>query len=63
LAAGSPADVVVFDPERRWVVAIRDLHSKSANSPFLGETLIGQADLTSVGGRIVFERGVNKLDA
>jgi dihydroorotase len=63
LAAGSPADVLVFDPARRWVVTASDLRSKSANSPFLGETLIGQADLTIVGGRIVFERGVNKLDA
>ena len=62
LAVGGPADVVVFDPARRWIVEARDLHSKSANSPYLGQTLVGQADLTTVGGRVVFERGVAKTD-
>jgi dihydroorotase len=63
LAVGGPADIVVFDPGRRWTVRADDLHSKSANSPYLGEILTGQADLTVVGGRIVFERGVAKADA
>lgn len=56
LAIGAPADVVVFDPLRHWVVRREDLHSRSANSPFLGETLIGQADMTVVAGRVVWER-------
>ncbi len=60
LAVGAPADVVVFDPTRQWTVRARDLHSKSTNSPYLGETLIGQADFTMVAGRVVFERGVAK---
>ena len=63
LAVGAPADLVVFDPGRRWSVRAEDLHSKSTNSPYLGETLVGQADLTAVGGRIVFERGVQIPDA
>jgi len=58
LAVGAPADVVVFDPGRRWVVRQADLHSKSGNSPFLGETMVGQADATIVGGRVVFQRPV-----
>ena len=56
LAVGAPADVVVFDPARHWVVKREDLHSKSTNSPFLNETLVGQADLTLVGGRVAFAR-------
>ncbi len=56
LAVGAPADVVVFDPARRWVVRREDLHSKSTNTPFLNETLVGQADLTLVGGRVTFDR-------
>jgi dihydroorotase len=56
LAVGAPADLVVFDPSRRWTVRKEDLKSLSANSPFLGETLVGQADATVVGGRLVFER-------
>ncbi|MDX2060049.1 MAG: dihydroorotase [Gemmatimonadales bacterium] len=63
LAVGAPADLTVFDPTRTWTVRAEDLHSKSVNSPFLGTTLKGQADLTAVGGRIVFERGVDKSDA
>jgi len=63
LAVGAPADLCMFDPTRRWEVRAGDLHSKSANSPYLGETLIGQTVLTAVGGRIVFERGVSKTDA
>lgn len=62
LAVGAPADVVVFDPTRRWTVEARDLHSKSTNSPYLGQTLIGQADYTTVAGRVVFERGVAKTN-
>jgi len=56
LAVGAPADVVVFDPARRWVVRREELHSRSANTPFLNETLVGQADLTLVGGRVAFDR-------
>jgi len=56
LAVGAPADVVVLDTARRWTVRREDLHSRSANSPFMGETLMGQADVTIVGGRVVFNR-------
>jgi dihydroorotase len=56
LAVGATADVVVFDPARRWVVRREELHSRSANTPFLNETLVGQADLTLVGGRVAFDR-------
>jgi dihydroorotase len=56
LAVGAPADLVVLDPERRWVVRAEQFASKSGNSPFLGETLVGQADVTIVGGRVVFQR-------
>lgn len=56
LAVGAPADVVVLDPAVRWVVRPEAMHSKSRNSPFLGETLVGRAELTVVDGRVVFER-------
>ncbi|MEZ4585756.1 MAG: dihydroorotase [Gemmatimonadales bacterium] len=62
LAVGAPADLMVFDPARKWVVSAEEFRSKSANSPFLGETLVGQADLTVVGGRVVFDRSVDKPD-
>ncbi len=60
LAVGAPADIVVFDPARRWVVRREELHSRSTNSPFLGESLTGQADLTIVAGKVVFDRAVRQ---
>ncbi|HEU4763720.1 MAG TPA: dihydroorotase [Gemmatimonadales bacterium] len=56
LAVGAPADVVMFDPEVRWVVRPEEFRSKSRNTPFGGETLVGRADLTLVDGRVVWER-------
>ena len=56
LAVGAPADLVVFDPEARWKVDAGHFRSKSRNTPFSGEELIGRALLTLVDGRIVFQR-------
>jgi dihydroorotase len=56
LAIGSPADVVVFDPDAKWKVDAGHFCSKSRNTPFGGEELIGRALLTLVDGRIVFQR-------
>jgi dihydroorotase len=50
LAVGAPADVVVFDPEERWVVRPDLLETKSANTPLLGMELRGRVKLTLVGG-------------
>ncbi|MFQ5522604.1 MAG: dihydroorotase [Acidimicrobiia bacterium] len=53
LGPGSPANLVIFDPEAEWVVG--DFRSKSANSPFKGETLRGRVVTTLHEGRPVFE--------
>ena len=58
LAMGAPADIVILDPEETWTVSPEILHSKSANSPWLGRELKGRARATVVGGRIVFENGL-----
>jgi len=53
LASGSPADIVVIDPDRRVTIdAVRHV-SKSKNTPFHGWALRGAVALTMVGGRIV----------
>jgi dihydroorotase len=54
LAVGAPADVVVFDPEARWVVRPESFYSKSRNTPFGGEELVGRVRMTLVDGRKVF---------
>lgn len=54
LRPGSPADVVVFDPELPWQVRRESLYSRSTNTPLLGLTLEGRTVLTLVEGRVVY---------
>jgi len=60
LDVGSPADVVVIDPERSWVYDPYKGYSKSRNSPWAGQTLQGRAVATIVAGQLVYDidRGV-----
>ena len=51
LAAGAPADVVVFDPDERWTVTPDSLATTSANTPLLGMELRGRVRLTLVDGQ------------
>ena len=53
LADGSPADIVVIDPDSRTTVDAARQKSKSRNTPFHGWELRGAVALTVVGGRIV----------
>jgi dihydroorotase len=50
LAAGAPADVVVFDPAAAWTVEPARFYSKSRNTPFAGRRLSGLVRWTLVGG-------------
>jgi len=54
LKKGFPADVCVFDPDKKWVVDPRSFLSRGKNSPFTGMELKGKNALTLVGGRIVY---------
>jgi len=54
LAPGAPADVVVFDPQREWVVEPERFASKGRNTPLAGRTLRGQVVATVYGGRVVY---------
>lgn len=53
LAAGLPADFVLFDPDHVWTLDPAQMKSKSKNTPFEGFTLKGRAMCTVVGGRHV----------
>jgi dihydroorotase len=57
---GAAADVVLLDPERAWTYDPAKGFSKSRNSPWAGQTLVGRALATLVAGRLVYhvERGV-----
>ena len=53
LRAGTPADLVVFDPDVPWVVDADSFRSKSKNTPFEDRPVQGRAVMTVVGGNIV----------
>jgi dihydroorotase len=55
LRPGSPADIVVFDPDAPWVLAPGDLKSKCKNTPFDEARLQGRVMRTIVAGRTVYE--------
>lgn len=52
LKVGAHADVTIIDPEAIWTVSEETLHSKSKNSPFLGQKLYGRATTVVLGGQI-----------
>src|SRR5271170_8107672 len=47
LAVGSAADVVIFDPAKKWIFKAADSKSKSKNTPFDGWSMQGQV-LTTI---------------
>ncbi len=55
LAAGAPADLVLFDADKPMILDRFKLRSKSKNTPFDGARLQGRVLGTWVGGRRVFE--------
>ena len=55
LTPGTPADLVIFDPNARWTVDVTRFASLGRNTPLDGVELQGQVAATMVAGRIVFE--------
>ena len=55
LSPGTPADVVLFAPEARWTVDVKEFASLGRNTPLDGVELQGRVAATLVGGNIVFE--------
>lgn len=60
LETGGLADVVLVDPDRAWTYDPSQGFSKSRNSPWAGQELMGRVTATVVDGRLVYhhERGV-----
>lgn len=55
LKVGSPADVVLFNPDESFTVDVEKLHGKSKNCPFKGKTLTGRVKYTILDGEVVFK--------
>ncbi len=49
---GTEAELVLFDPNKKWAFNERNVYSKSKNSPFYGEKLCGKVMFTISKGRI-----------
>ena len=46
----TPAEITVFDAGETWEFTKNNIYSKSSNSPFLGESLVGKVKYTVVKG-------------
>lgn len=49
---GCKADLVIFDINEKWIV--KDFHSKSSNSPFIGWELLGKVKYTICNGIVAY---------
>ena len=55
LRTGTPADIVLFDPDLDWVVDTSEFESKGRNTPLQGTVLKGRVVATLVDGRMVYQ--------
>ncbi len=58
LKPGTPADLVLLDPEMEWTVDTGKFASKGVNTPLDGVTLKGRVVLTIAGGQVAYD-GMN----
>jgi dihydroorotase len=52
LSVGAEADVTVFDPKGVWVYELANIQSRSRNSPWIEQKMIGKVKFTLVDGQI-----------
>lgn len=55
IAIGSDADLVIFDPEREWVVRGEDMCHKQKWTPFEGKTVTGRVIRTIRRGETIYD--------
>lgn len=53
---GKPADLVVFDPKKQYVIDPSEFYSKGKNTPFAGRKVKGVVMATIVDGKVVYEK-------
>jgi allantoinase len=61
IAEGKDADLVVFDPESSFILEEAQILHRHKTSPYSGQKLLGQVEMTFVRGTKVYDRG--KLSA
>jgi len=55
LAAGTPADITIFDPDMEWTVDTAKFLSKGKNTPLNGEKLKGKVIATIYNGKFAYK--------
>lgn len=53
---GGIADLCLFDPAKTWQLHVDELATQGKSTPFEGQTLQGQVQMTLVAGNIAFDR-------
>jgi len=61
LKPGAPADVIVFDPQKEWMVIPDDFASKGKNTPLAGSVLRSRVMVTVAGGVVVYSSNTTRL--
>ena len=49
---GTAAEITIINPKEKWIFSKNDIYSRSINSPFIGEKLIGKVKFTILKGMI-----------
>jgi dihydroorotase len=63
LEPGSPADLVLLDPQEEWTVEPERFQSKGRNTPFAGRHVRGGVRLTVCGGRVTHDAAHARAEA
>ena len=59
---GTPADIVLFDPEQEWTVDTSEFESKGRNTPLEGTVLKGRVVATFASGSLVYQEPGLKIE-
>jgi len=57
ITVGYDADIVVWNPEKRFVVRAKMLHHRHKLTPYMNESLHGVVEATFLRGEMIYERG------
>jgi allantoinase len=57
IAAGYDADIVIWNPEKRFIVRPKMLHQRHKLTPYLNQPLRGKVEATFLRGEMVYDRG------
>lgn len=55
IAEGKDADITIIDPDREWIFEKDEIVSKSKNSPFINDTMVGRVEVTICGGKVSYQ--------